>query len=168
MRWRPRPDPTQGDRAACAAIVALITPFAVSPRATASAALRVAAAPGAGAGLPPGPDCEARAVCAPEGSDEIVGDRFGGGRILPPGPGDPHAARAVTAARAAPFGGEPTEGPRWSCGSIIASRPEDVAPAKADRARGRFDGAPGDAADVIPPPEGSGRPRRAGGGRAFP
>lgn len=160
--------PTVEDGGLRARVVAGAALGAVSPLATASATLYVDATLAPGAALPVEADHEERAVYVLEGSVEIAGDRFEAGQLLVLRPGDPHAVRAVTHARAMLFGGEPMEGPRYIWWNFVSSRPERIEQAKEEWARGRFDSVPGDEADFIPLPEGPGRPRRAVGGRAFP
>lgn len=160
--------PTVEDGGVRARVVAGAALGAVSPLATASATLYVDATLAPGAALPVEADHEERAVYVLEGSVEIAGDRFEAGQLLVLRPGDPHAVRAVTHARAMLFGGEPMEGPRYIWWNFVSSRPERIEQAKEEWARGRFDSVPGDEADFIPLPEGPGRPRRAVGGRAFP
>jgi hypothetical protein len=46
------------------------------------------------------------------------------------------------------------EGPRYIWWNFVSSRPERIAAAKEEWARGRFDTVPGDEAEFIPLPEG--------------
>jgi redox-sensitive bicupin YhaK (pirin superfamily) len=140
---------------------------AASPLAVASPTLYVDARLAAGAAMPVDAGHEERAVYVLEGEIEIAGDRFDRGQLLILRPGDPHAVRAVAPARVMLFGGEPMEGPRWIWWNFVSSRPERIAQAREEWARGRFDTVPGDKADFIPLPEGPDKPRRAVGGRDF-
>lgn len=141
---------------------------ASSPLAVASPTLYADAQLAAGAVMPVDAGYDERAIYVLEGEIAIAGDRFERGQLLVLRSGDPHAVRAVTAARVMLFGGEPMEGPRWIWWNFVSSRLDRIEQAKEEWARGRFDTVPGDEAEFIPLPEGPGGPRRATGGRSSP
>jgi redox-sensitive bicupin YhaK (pirin superfamily) len=159
--------PVIEDRGVIARLIAGEAFGALSPLKPASPTLYVDVALDDGAVFPVDATYAERAVYVLEGAVEIAGDRFEAGQLLILRPGDPHAVRAVGPARVMLFGGEPMEGPRWIWWNFVSSRLERIEQAREEWARGRFDTVPGDEAEFIPLPEGSGKPRRAVGGRSF-
>ena len=121
-----------------------------------------------GARLPIEPSTEERALYTISGAIEVAGDSFEPGQLLVLRPGDPITVRATTAARFMLFGGAPMEGPRYIWWNFVSSRPERIAAAKEEWARGRFDTVPGDEAEFIPLPDRQDAPQRATGGVLYP
>ena len=122
----------------------------------------------AGARAPVEATHEERALYTVAGTIEVAGDAFEPGQLLVLRPGDAITATAASDARFMLFGGAPMEGPRYIWWNFVSSRPERIAAAKEEWARGRFDTVPGDEADFIPLPETNTKPRRALGGVFYP
>jgi redox-sensitive bicupin YhaK (pirin superfamily) len=139
-----------------------------SPLVTASETLYADVQLAAGARLPIDRDYEERALYTISGTIDVAGDSFGPGQLLVLRPGDTLAVTASTAARFMLFGGAPMEGPRYIWWNFVSSRPERIAAAKEEWARGRFDTVPGDEAEFIPLPDRQDAPQRATGGVYYP
>ena len=139
-----------------------------SPLVTASETLYADVQLAPGARLPIEPSYEERALYTISGTIEVAGDSFEPGQLLVLRPGDPITIRATTAARFMLFGGAPMEGPRYIWWNFVSSRPERIAAAKEEWARGRFDTVPGDEAEFIPLPDRQDAPQRATGGVLYP
>jgi redox-sensitive bicupin YhaK (pirin superfamily) len=107
----------------------------------------------AGATLPLDADHEERAVYVIAGEVDIMGDRFGAGRLLVFRPGDRIAIKAVTEAHVAVLGGAAMDGPRHIWWNFVSSRQERIDQAKAEWKAGRFSIVPGDETEFIPLPE---------------
>jgi redox-sensitive bicupin YhaK (pirin superfamily) len=107
----------------------------------------------AGAMLPIDADHEERAVYVIDGTVDIAGDRFNGGRLLVFKPGDKVSIAAVTDAHFVIVGGAPMDGPRHIWWNFVSSRKERIEQAKADWKAGHFDKVPGDEIEFIPLPE---------------
>jgi hypothetical protein len=106
-----------------------------------------------GARLPLDADHEERAVYVVDGEIEIMGDRFGPGRLLVFKPGDRITISAVSDAHFVVAGGAAMDGPRHIWWNFVSSRQERIEQAKADWKAGRFGVVPGDAEEFIPLPE---------------
>jgi len=142
---------------------------AASPLATASETLYADVRLAAGARLPVEATYEERALYTIAGTIEVAGDAFEPGRLLVLRPGDPITVTAASGdARFMLFGGAPMEGPRYIWWNFVSSRPERIAAAKEEWARGRFDTVPGDEAEFIPLPDKRDAPQRAVGGVLYP
>ena len=102
------------------------------------------------------------------GTIEVAGDAFEPGQLLVLRPGDAITVAARSGARFMLFGGAPMEGPRYIWWNFVSSRPERIAAAKEEWARGRFDTVPGDEAAVHPAARSAGRPAARRGRRALP
>ncbi len=102
--------------------------------------------------LPVDSEHEERAVFILDGTVEVAGDRFEGGRLLIFRPGDRLAIRAVTEANLMLLGGEPMDGPRHIWWNVVSSSKDRIDAAKADWAAGRFDKVFGDEEEFIPAP----------------
>ncbi|TNC61098.1 pirin family protein [Rubellimicrobium roseum] len=139
-----------------------------SPLVTASDTLYADVQLAPGARLPIEPSYEERALYTIAGTIEVAGDSFEPGQLLVLRPGDPITVRATTVARFMLFGGAPMEGPRYIWWNFVSSRPERIAAAKEEWARGRFDTVPGDEAEFIPLPDRQDAPQRATGGVLYP
>ena len=109
-----------------------------------------------------------RALYTIAGTIEVAGDAFEPGQLLVLRPGDPITVAARSGARFMLFGGAPMEGPRYIWWNFVSSRPERIAAAKEEWARGRFDTVPGDEAEFIPLPDRLDDPQRAEGGVHYP
>jgi redox-sensitive bicupin YhaK (pirin superfamily) len=107
----------------------------------------------AGAILPIDADHEERAVYVIDGTVDIAGDRFNGGRLLVFKPGDKVSIAAVTDVHFVIVGGAPMDGPRHIWWNFVSSRKERIEQAKADWKAGHFDKVPGDEIEFIPLPE---------------
>ena len=83
-------------------------------------------------------------------------------------PGEALTVAATSGARFMLFGGAPMEGPRYIWWNFVSSRPERIAAAKEEWARGRFDTVPGDEEEFIPLPDKRDAPQRAEGGVHYP
>jgi redox-sensitive bicupin YhaK (pirin superfamily) len=105
-----------------------------------------------GAKLPVDPDAEERALYVVSGEIDILGDRFGEGRLLVLRHGDRITVSALTPTRLALLGGETMDGPRHIWWNFVSSRQDRIEQAKADWKSGRFSVVPGDA-ERIPLPE---------------
>ena len=141
-----------------------------SPLATASETLYADVQLSAGASMPVDAAYEERALYTIAGTIEVAGDAFEPGQLLVLRPGDAITVKATAAAdaRFMLFGGAPMEGPRYIWWNFVSSRPERIAAAKEEWARGRFATVPGDEAEFIPQPDTPGDPRRAEGGVRYP
>jgi redox-sensitive bicupin YhaK (pirin superfamily) len=106
----------------------------------------------AGAALPVDPEVEERALYVVSGEIDIAGDRFGEGSLLILRPGDRITVTAVANARFALVGGATMDGPRHIWWNFVSSSQERIEEAKADWAKGRFAGVPGDAEFIPLPP----------------
>lgn len=140
---------------------------ATAPTPTASETLYADVVLPAGKRLPVEPSHEERALYTIAGEIAVAGDRFAPGQLLIFRPGDPIHVTAHSDARFMLFGGEPMEGPRYIWWNFVSSRLDRIEQAKEEWRRGRFSTVPGDEAEFIPLPEGSGKPRRATGGKRF-
>ncbi|MFA6268098.1 MAG: pirin family protein [Pseudolabrys sp.] len=107
----------------------------------------------AGASLPIDADHEERAIYVVDGTVEIAGDKFEGGRLLVFKPGDRITVTAATTAHFVLLGGAPMDGPRHIWWNFVSSRKERIEQAKADWKAGHFDKVPGDEIEFIPLPE---------------
>jgi redox-sensitive bicupin YhaK (pirin superfamily) len=107
----------------------------------------------AGSVVPLDADHEERAVYVIEGTIDIAGDRFDGGRLLVFKQGDKASITAVTDAHFVILGGAPMDGPRHIWWNFVSSRKERIEQAKADWKAGHFDKVPGDEIEFIPLPE---------------
>lgn len=115
-----------------------------------------------GAAFPMPDDHEDRGLYVLEGAVEIAGQVFEAGRMMVLRPGDPIAVRAGgQGARLMILGGETLGGPRHIWWNFVSSSRERIEAAKADWARGAFEGRwgegrfelpPGDRNEFIPPP----------------
>ena len=105
-----------------------------------------------GAKLPVDPDAEERALYVVSGEIDILGDRFGSGRLLVIRHGDRITVSAVSPTRLVLLGGATMDGPRHIWWNFVSSRKERIEQAKADWKSGRFAAVPGDA-DLIMLPE---------------
>ena len=141
---------------------------AASPLATASETLYADVRLAAGARAPVDAAYEERALYTVAGTIEVAGDAFGPGQLLVLRPGDAIAVATVSDARFMLFGGAPMEGPRYIWWNFVSSRPERIAAAKEEWARGRFDTVPGDEEEFIPLPDRRDAPQRAVGGVLYP
>ena len=141
---------------------------AASPLATASETLYADVQLEAGARVLIEPAYEERALYTVTGEIEVAGDRFEPGQLLVLRPGDAVTVTATSSARFMLFGGAPMDGPRYIWWNFVSSRPERIAAAKEEWARGRFDTVPGDEAEFIPLPERQDAPQRAEGGVLYP
>jgi hypothetical protein len=141
---------------------------ATSPLATASETLYGDVQLEPGARMPIDATYEERALYTIAGRIEVAGDMFEPGQLLVLRPGDPITVTAETSARFMLFGGAPMEGPRYIWWNFVSSRPERIAAAKEEWARGRFDTVPGDEAEFIPLPDRKDEPLRAQGGVLYP
>ena len=143
---------------------------AASPLATASETLYADLQLQAGAQVPIDAAYEERALYTVAGTIEVAGDAFEPGQLLVLRPGDAiTVTAAMSDARVMLFGGAPMEGPRYIWWNFVSSRPERIAAAKEEWARGRFDTVPGDEAEFIPLPDKKDvPPQRAEGGVHYP
>jgi redox-sensitive bicupin YhaK (pirin superfamily) len=141
---------------------------AASPLATASATLYADVQLKAGVRVPIETAYEQRALYTIAGTIEVVGDAFEPGQLLVLRPGDAITVTATSDARFMLFGGAPMEGPRYIWWNFVSSRPERIAAAKEEWARGRFDTVPGDEEEFIPLPDKQDAPQRAEGGVDYP
>ncbi|WP_159719028.1 pirin family protein [Geminicoccus flavidas] len=141
---------------------------AASPLATASETLYADVQLEPGARMPIDATYEERALYTIAGTIEVAGDRFEPAQLLVLRPGDGITVTATSAARFMLFGGAPMEGPRYIWWNFVSSRPERIAAAKEEWARGRFDTVPGDEAEFIPLPNRQDDPLRAEGGVHYP
>jgi redox-sensitive bicupin YhaK (pirin superfamily) len=141
---------------------------AASPLATASETLYADVRLQAGARVPVEATYEERALYTVAGTIEVAGDAFGPGQLLVLRPGDAITVTAASEARLMLFGGAPMEGPRYIWWNFVSSRPERIAAAKEEWARGRFDTVPGDEEEFIPLPDKPDAPQRAEGGVLYP
>jgi hypothetical protein len=107
----------------------------------------------AGSVVPLDADHEERAVYVIDGTVDIAGDRFDGGRLLVFKQGDKASVTAVTDAHFVILGGAPMDGPRHIWWNFVSSRKERIEQAKADWKTGHFDKVPGDEIEFIPLPE---------------
>jgi hypothetical protein len=107
----------------------------------------------AGSVVPLDADHEERAVYVIDGTVDIAGDRFDGGRLLVFKQGDKASITAVTDAHFVILGGAPMDGPRHIWWNFVSSRKERIEQAKADWKAGHFDKVPGDEIEFIPLPE---------------
>jgi redox-sensitive bicupin YhaK (pirin superfamily) len=139
-----------------------------SPLATASETLYADVQLEPGARMPIDAAYEERALYTIAGTIEVAGDQFEPAQLLVLHPGDAITVTATSAARFMLFGGAPMEGPRYIWWNFVSSRPERIAAAKEEWARGRFDTVPGDEAEFIPLPNRQDDPLRAEGGVHYP
>ena len=107
----------------------------------------------AGTTLPLDAGHEERAIYVIDGTIEISGDKFEGGRLLVFRPGDTVSIRAATDTHFVILGGAPMDGPRHIWWNFVSSRKERIEQAKADWKAGHFDKVPGDEIEFIPLPE---------------
>jgi redox-sensitive bicupin YhaK (pirin superfamily) len=141
---------------------------AASPLATPSETLYADMQLKAGAQVPIEAAYEERALYTVAGTIEVAGDAFEPGQLLVLRPGDAITVTATSDARFMLFGGAPMEGPRYLWWNFVSSRPERIAAAKEEWARGRFDTVPGDEKEFIPLPDNQDAPQRAEGGVHYP
>jgi redox-sensitive bicupin YhaK (pirin superfamily) len=141
---------------------------AASPLATASETLYADVQLKAGVRVPIEAAYEERALYTIAGTIEVAGDAFEPGQLLVLRRGDAITVTATSDARFMLFGGAPMEGPRYIWWNFVSSRPERIAAAKEEWARGRFDTVPGDEAEFIPLPDKQDAPQRAEGGVHYP
>jgi redox-sensitive bicupin YhaK (pirin superfamily) len=141
---------------------------AASPLATASETLYADVRLKAGARVPVEATYEERALYTVAGTIEVAGDAFEPGQLLVLRPGDAITVKAASDAQFMLFGGAPMEGPRYIWWNFVSSRPERIAAAKEEWARGRFDTVPGDEEEFIPLPDKQDAPQRAEGGVHYP
>ena len=141
---------------------------AASPLATASETLYADVQLKAGVRVPIEAAYEERALYTIAGTIEVAGDAFEPGQLLVLRPGEAITVTATSDARFMLFGGAPMEGPRYIWWNFVSSRPERIAAAKEEWARGRFDTVPGDEAEFIPLPDKRDAPQRAEGGVHYP
>jgi redox-sensitive bicupin YhaK (pirin superfamily) len=112
----------------------------------------------AGAAFPMPDNHEDRGLYVTEGSVEIAGETFEGGKMVVFRPGDPVSVKAgPQGARLMILGGATLNGPRYVWWNFVASSREKIAEAKAEWARadwgrGRFDLPPDDRSEFIPLP----------------
>jgi redox-sensitive bicupin YhaK (pirin superfamily) len=102
--------------------------------------------------LPIDTDTEERALYIISGEIDILGDRFGEGRLLVLRSGDRITLTARTACRLALLGGATMDGPRHIWWNFVSSRKERIEQAKEDWKSERFEPVPGDF-ERIPLPE---------------
>jgi redox-sensitive bicupin YhaK (pirin superfamily) len=102
--------------------------------------------------LPVDADTEERALYVISGEIDILGDRFGEGRLLILRPGDRITLNAATTCRLALLGGATMDGPRHIWWNFVSSRKERIEQAKEDWKSERFEPVPGDF-ERIPLPE---------------
>jgi redox-sensitive bicupin YhaK (pirin superfamily) len=141
---------------------------AASPLATASETLYADVQLKAGTRIPVEAAYEERALYTIAGTIEVAGDAFEPGQLLVLRPGDAITVTATSDAQFMLFGGAPMEGPRYIWWNFVSSRPERIAAAKEEWARGRFDTVPGDEEEFIPLPDKQDAPQRAEGGVHYP
>jgi redox-sensitive bicupin YhaK (pirin superfamily) len=141
---------------------------AASPLATTSETLYADVQLEAGVRVPIETAYEERALYTVAGTIEVAGDAFEPGQLLVLRPGDAITVTATSDARFMLFGGAPMEGPRYIWWNFVSSRPERIAAAKEEWARGRFDTVPGDEEEFIPLPDKQDAPQRAEGGVHYP
>ena len=141
---------------------------AASPLATASETLYADVQLKAGTRIPVEATYEERALYTIAGTIEVAGDAFEPGQLLVLRPGDAITVTATSDAQFMLFGGAPMEGPRYIWWNFVSSRPERIAAAKEEWARGRFDTVPGDEEEFIPLPDKQDAPQRAEGGVHYP
>jgi redox-sensitive bicupin YhaK (pirin superfamily) len=141
---------------------------AASPLATASETLYADVQLKAGTRIPVEAAYEERALYTIAGTIEVAGDAFEPGQLLVLRPGDAITVTATSDAQFMLFGGAPMEGPRYLWWNFVSSRPERIAAAKEEWARGRFDTVPGDEEEFIPLPDKQDAPQRAEGGVHYP
>jgi len=139
-----------------------------SPLETASETLYADVLIAAGAQMPIDATYEERALYTISGSIEVTGDVFEPAQLLVLRPGDAITVKAKSNARFMLFGGARMEGPRYIWWNFVSSRPERIAEAKEEWAKGRFDTVPGDEAEFIPLPDKQDMPLRATGGVFYP
>ena len=141
---------------------------AASPLATASETLYADVQLALGRSVPIDAIYDERALYTIAGTIEVAGDAFEPGQLLVLRPGDAITVMAESDARFMLFGGAPMDGPRYIWWNFVSSRPERIAAAKEEWARGRFDTVPGDEAAFIPLPDRQDDPQRAEGGVHYP
>ena len=141
---------------------------AASPLATASETLYADVQLRAGVRVPIEAAYEERALYTVAGTIEVAGDAFEPGQLLVLRPGSAIIVTAASDARFMLFGGAPMEGPRYIWWNFVSSRPERIAAAREEWARGRFDTVPGDEKEFIPLPDKQDAPQRAEGGVHYP
>ncbi len=140
----------------------------ISPLETASETLYADIQLAADRSMPIDAGYEERAIYTISGTIDVAGDAFEPAQLLVLRPGDELIVTAASEARFMLFGGAPMEGPRYIWWNFVSSRPERIAAAKEEWAKGRFDTVPGDEAEFIPLPEKNGAPQRAMGGVLYP
>lgn len=140
----------------------------ISPLQTASETLYADIQLAAGRSMPIDAGYEERAIYTISGTVDVAGDTFGPAQLLVLRPGDELTVTATSEARFMLFGGAPMEGPLYIWWNFVSSRPERIAAAKEEWAKGRFDTVPGDEVEFIPLPETNDAPRRATGGVFYP
>jgi redox-sensitive bicupin YhaK (pirin superfamily) len=106
-----------------------------------------------GSTLPLDADHEERAIYVVDGEIDILGDRFGAGRLLVFRAGDRITLEAAADTHLVIAGGAPTDGPRHIWWNFVSSRKDRIEQAKAEWQAGRFQKVPGDEIEFIPLPE---------------
>jgi redox-sensitive bicupin YhaK (pirin superfamily) len=106
-----------------------------------------------GSTLPLDADHEERAIYVVDGEIDILGDRFGAGRLLVFRAGDRITLEAATDTHLVIAGGAPMDGPRHIWWNFVSSRKDRIEQAKAEWQAGRFQKVPGDEIEFIPLPE---------------
>jgi redox-sensitive bicupin YhaK (pirin superfamily) len=107
----------------------------------------------AGTALPLDANHEERAIYVIDGTVDISGDKFEGGRLLVFKPGDTVTITAETDTHFVIVGGAPMDGPRHIWWNFVSSRKERIEQAKAEWKAGHFDSVPGDEIEFIPLPD---------------
>ena len=123
-----------------------------SPVATTSDTIFADISLDANARLPIDAQTEERALYLISGEIDILGDRFGEGRLLVLRPGDHITLAAMTPCRLALLGGATMDGPRHIWWNFVSSRKDRIEQAKDDWRSERFEPVPGDP-ERIPLPE---------------
>jgi redox-sensitive bicupin YhaK (pirin superfamily) len=106
-----------------------------------------------GSSLPIDAGHEERAIYVIDGTLDIAGDKFDGGRLLVFKPGDSITVTAATDAHFVIVGGAPMDGPRHIWWNFVSSRKDRIEQAKAEWKAGHFQKVPGDEIEFIPLPE---------------
>ena len=96
---------------------------------------------------------EERAIYVIDGTVDISGDKFEGGRLLVFRPGDSVSVTAATDTHFVILGGAPMDGPRHIWWNFVSSRKERIEQAKEEWKAGHFGKVPGDEIEFIPLPE---------------
>ena len=103
--------------------------------------------------LPLDSDHEERAIYVVDGEIDIMGDRFGAGRLIVFRSGDRITLKATTDTHLVIAGGAPMDGPRHIWWNFVSSRKDRIEQAKADWQAGHFQKVPGDEIEFIPLPD---------------